>query len=352
MKKIFLSIFLVFMLFPISSGFSQKYDTPSALSVALTSDSPFVYKDNEGYTVVVGEVANNNKLTSVSKVQIRVNFYSETGTTPLEIVRGQTVLEVIPALGTSPYMIKSNTPNSEIASISLFLEGFSPSPPKSQDLVVETNDVLLDENLYLTGKLTNGGSPITETTVYLAFYDAFDPPRLVGVSAIPIGDMKSNEQTNFNFNEKIDQRAVSFKIFAQSDVFYSNFLTVPIPQKLTKMVTISGVTPSDSQGNKLSEITTGSTVNIKSDLYVKFLNDSESNETPYRYYVQIKESGEIPYVEFLGKFDGRFIGPGVQEVSIDWIPENSGVFFIETFVWDRNNNPIADKGPIVVIVVN
>ena len=72
-------------------------------------------------------------------------FYSETGTVPLETVRGQTVLEVIPALGTSPYIIKSKSPNPEITSISLFLEAFSPSTPKSQDLVVETTDVLLDE---------------------------------------------------------------------------------------------------------------------------------------------------------------------------------------------------------------
>ncbi len=352
MKKFFLCIFFAFLLFPVSTSFSQKYDTPSALSVALTSDSPFVYKDSEGYTVVVGEVANNNSLTAVSKVQIRVSFYSETGTVPLETVRGQTVLEVIPALGTSPYIIKSKSPNPEITSISLFLEAFSPSTPKSQDLVVETTDVLLDETLYLTGKLSNGGSPIKNTTVYLAFYDGFDPPRLVGVSSIPIGDMQSNEQTSFNFNEKIDQRAVSFKIFAQSDVFYSNFLKVPIPQKLTKMVTITMITPSDSQGNKLDEITTGSTVNIKSDLFVRFLDDSQSNETPYRYYAQVKQSGEIPYVEFLGKFDGRFDGAGNLEASVNWIPEHPGVFFIETFVWDSNNNPIADKGPIVVIVVN
>jgi len=337
---------------PISSSFAQKYDTASSLSVALTSNSPFVYKDSEGYTVVVGEVANNNSLTAVSKVQIRVSFYSETGTVPLETVRGQAVLDVIPALGTSPYVIKSKTPNPEIASISLFLEAFSPSPTKSQDLVVETTDVLLDETLFLSGNLKNGGSPIKDATVYLAFFDAFDPPRLVGVSSIPIGEMKANEQTSFNFNETIDQRAVSFKIFAQSDVFSSNFLKESIPQKLTKMVTISRVTPSDSQGNKLAEITTGSIVNIKSDLFVRFLDDSQSNETAYRYYAQVKQSGEIPYVEFLGKFDGMFSGAGAQEASVDWIPEKPGVYFIEPFVWDRNNNPIADKGPIVVIVVN
>jgi hypothetical protein len=60
----------------------------------------------------------------------------------------------------------------------------------------------------------------------------------------------------------------------------------------------------------------------------------------------------LPTVEFLEKSDGRFIGTGSQSISIDWIPENSGIFFIETFVWDRNNVPIADKGPIVLLVVN
>ena len=340
------------MLFPVSSGFAQKTDTPSALTVALTSESPYVYKDDEGYTVVVGEVANNNKLTAVSNVQIRVNFYSETGNVPLESVRGQTVLQVIPASGSSPYIIKSKTPNPEITSISLFLEAFSPSTAKSQGLTVQVTDILYDNNLYISGKLTNGGSPITGASVYIAFYDAFSPQRLVGVSTVSVGDMKSNEQKEFILNEKITERAVSFKVFAKSDVFSSNSITKTIPQKLTKMVTISGVTPSDSNGMKLSEIEVGSTVNIKSDLFVQFLTDDKSSEVPYRYYAQVKQSGEIPYVEYLGKFDGRFVGVGAQEASIDWIPEHPGVFFIETFVWDRNNVPIADEGPIVVIVVN
>jgi len=50
MKKIVLSVFLILILFPISSGFSQEYsDNPPTLSAVLTSDSPFVYKDDEGY---------------------------------------------------------------------------------------------------------------------------------------------------------------------------------------------------------------------------------------------------------------------------------------------------------------
>ncbi len=352
MQKLFLCAFLILILFPISSGFSQKSDTLSTLSVALTSDSPFVYKDKEGYTIVVGNVENRSELTSVSNIQLIVTFYDETGAEPLETVRGGTILEVISELGTSPYVIQSESANPNISQVSIVLEGFSPSPSKSQQLVVESTGIFLDENLTISGVLTNGGSPITDTFVYLAFYDAFIPPRLVGISSTQIGDVEANEQVDFYFNEEIDQRSVSVQIFAESNVFYSNLVDEKIPLQITKLVSISDVSLIDSQGNKLSEITAGSTVNIHSNALVKFSIDQNSNETPYTYYVQVKQSGPEPKVEYIGKFDGRFLGIGSQSISIDWIPENNGVFFIETFVWDRNNIPIADKGPIVLIVVN
>ena len=351
MQKIFLSIFLIALLFPFSSGFSQKTDTPPTLSVVLTSETPFVYKDDEGYTIVVGSVENKNELTSITDVQIRVNFYDYAGPEPLETVIGQTILEVIPELGISPYMIKSSTPNPEISQVSVFLEGFSPSSSKSENLVVETSEVVLDQKLKLSGVLTNGGSPISDTFVYITFYDGFIPPRLIGVASVPIGEIGANEKVNFYFNEKIDQRAISFQVFAQSNVFYSNILEEKIPEKLTRLVTISGVSLNDSQGNKLTGIKVGDTVNIRSDVWVKFQVGKTPNEIPYTYYAQVKNSG-IPTVEFLGKFDGRFVGEGSQPISIDWIPERSGIFFIETFVWDRNNVPIADKGPHILLVVN
>ena len=218
MKKILLCFFLILMLFPVMPGFSQKSDTLPTLSVALTSESPYVYKDDEGYTVVVGNVINKNELTSVGNVQLRVNFFDETGTDPLETVRGGTVLEVIPESSISPYIIKSNSPNPNITSISIMLENFLPSSSKSQQLILESNEVLLDENLQLSGSLSNGGSPITDTFVYLAFYDSFIPPRLVGVSTIPIGDLAADEKVDFIFNEAFDKKAVSFQIFAQEHI--------------------------------------------------------------------------------------------------------------------------------------
>ncbi|MCE9618163.1 MAG: hypothetical protein K8Q88_07400 [Nitrosarchaeum sp.] len=358
MKKIILSIFLILILFPISSGFSAEYyDNPPTLSAVLTSDSPFVYQDDEGYTVVVGAVENTSTLTSITDVRVHVNFYDDVSTEPLEIIEGGTILEVIPPLGKSPYMIRTNSSNADITQVSVSLDGFNSSPSKSKQLTVELSDIVLDDTLHFSGVLKNGAAPINNTNVYLAFYDNFDPPRIVGVSTIPIGAVKSNEMINFNFNEKIQTSFVGFPVgfllFSESDVFYSDSVDVKIPKSdiTTRLVTISDVSVLDSQGKPLSEINVGSTVKIQSKAWIQFSADQKSNETPYSYYVQVKQSGKTPFVEFIGKYDGRYIGAGSQSQSIDWIPENDGLFFIETFVWDRNNIPIANQGPVVLVVV-
>ena len=154
MKKIIFSVFLILMLFPISSSFAQKTDTLPTLSVTLTSDAPFVYQDEHGYTVVVGEVKNTNTLTSVTDVRIRVIFYDDINPEPLEIVEGKSSLQVIPPLGTSPYIIKSKTPNSEITYASVSLGLFNSSTSKSNQLSVEVSNIDLDDTLRFSGVLS------------------------------------------------------------------------------------------------------------------------------------------------------------------------------------------------------
>ena len=351
MDKIILSIFLILVLFPISPGFSTEVtDNPSTLSVVLTSDSPFVYKDDEGYTVVVGAVENTSNLTSITNVRVHVNFYDDVSSQPLEIIEGRTILEVIPPLGKSPYMIRSNSSNPDITQASVSIgEGFHTSPSKSKQISVELSSIGLGDTLQFSGVLKNGAAPINNTNVYLAFYDNFVPPRIIGVSTIPIGAVESNEIINFSFTEKIQTRSVGFILFSESDVFYSDPIDVKIPAP--RLITISNVSVLDSQGKAFSEIKVGSTVQIQSESLIHFLTDPTSDETPYSYYVQIKQSGKTPFVEFIGKYNGRYIGTSSQFQSIDWIPEHDGLFFIETFVWDRNNIPIAEQGPVVLLVV-
>ena len=213
--------------------------------------------------------------------------------------------------------------------------------------------MLLDTSLKFSGVLQNGGAPNSDTNIYLAFYDGFEPPRYLGVSTIELGDVEPDTEVAFTLDEKIDSRSVGFLLFAESNIFYSDYVDVkiPKPQSLTKLASISNVSVKDTMGNKLSELKVGSTVNIESKTMIQFAEDQSTDETPYSYYVQIKES-ETSKVEFLGKYDGRFIGNGLQSQFLDWIPEKKGLFFIETFVWDRNNIPISEQGPFVLILVN
>ena len=352
--KLVLYSLLILLLIPISHVHSQEHaDNANTLTVSLNSTSQFVYQDSEGYTVAVGIVENNGSLSSVTDVQIQVNFFDDYGSSPLEVVLGSTALEVIPPNGQSPYSIRSESPNSGITQASVSLLGFDSSEEKQSGLTVYSTDAFLDESFRFSGILKTAGAPNSDTLVHLAFYDGFEPPRILRVATIELGDVGPNSEIAFNFDEKIDSRSVGFILFAESDIFRSDFVDIEIPpsQISTKIVTISDVSVEDSDGNVLSELEVGSKVNIKSKTLIKFSADQATNETAYTYYVQVKESGKVPYVEYIGKFDGRFIGTGQETQTIDWIPEKTGLYFIETFVWDRSNVPIAEQGPFVLIVI-
>ena len=355
MMKIVLCTFLVLLLIPFSQAFSAEVtDTPSTLTVFLDKENIHVYQDSDGYTVVVGIIENNNSQTAIKNVEIQVKFFDEFGSTPLEIVKGNTTLEVITKNDESTFSIRSKTPNSEITDASVSLLGFDPSPEKSPGLTVYSTDVFLDKSFRFSGVLQNGGAPSSNTKVHLAFYDTFEPPRILSVSTVELGNIDLNTDVSFELDEEINSRTVGFFLFAESSVFVSDLVDIEIIESRIpdKLITISNVSVEDTSGNKLSELSVGSQANIKSKTWIQFAADEESNETAYTYYVQVRESGEFSYVEYVGTFDGRFIGTGQETQTIDWIPEKAGLYFIETFVWDRNNIPIADQGPFVLVIIN
>lgn len=359
MQKIILSVLFIFLFVPFSQVFAQEYyDKTQTLSVTLRNEFPYVYQDSEGYTVAVGILDNNNSLTAIKNVKVQANFYDDFSPSPIEIITGTTIHDVVPANGQSVFLIRSSTPNPDITQASVSLLGFDSSVPKQKELIVYSTDVFYDTSLRFSGVLKNGGAPSADTKVHLAFYDAFEPPRILGVSTIELGNMELNTETTFELDEKINARSVGVLLFAESSVFYSDVVNVKLPtsQIPTTLVTISDVTVEDANGDKLSELEIDSTVYIKSETLIEFAADQESNETAYTYYVQIKKPGDNPEipptVEYIGKFDGRFIGTGVETQTIDWQPKQQGLFYIETFVWDRNNIPIAEQGPIVLILVN
>jgi len=354
MKNIILIVFFALLLFPISSSFSQKTDQPSQFGIALTSFTPYNFKDDDGYTVVIGEIE-NLKNFPITGVKVWAGFYDDINEQPLETAIGTTVIDVIPPFGKSPYVIKSPNPNSAITSVSVNLLGFTSAAPKNEQLVIDSEITEIGENIKISGTITNNAvGEASQTKVHVEFFDAFQPPRILGIATIeleePIG---GNSSTNFEFYEKLDSRSLGYKVFAESANYYSNIQNVEFSQSeaLTKLVTINDISIKDDEENKLSDVKAGNRITFESKIVIQYSEDQETSEQPYRYYVQVKQSGEKAFVEFIGIFEGSFSSAEALFPAVKWTPKNTGLYFVETFVWDTDAVPLASKGPIILILV-
>ncbi len=361
MKRPLLVLFLIFALFPISSSYSQEFiDKAPTLGIVLTSFSPFNFKDVDGKTVILGEVE-NTKNFPVSGIKIWAGFYDNFSENPLETTIGTTIMEVIPPFGKSPYMIISDTSNSAITSVSVNLLGFNSSPEKQKKLNLQLDTLEMGEKLSLSGTITNNGElNSTDTKIQLISYDSFIPPRVLGISSVDLeNNILPGGTDNFEFDVKRDSRATAFKILGESQDYSTGILEITDTsfQILNKLVTISDITVTDNEGNRLSAGSVGSSIKIQSKLDFRDLSLGESNVQEYVYWIQIKKSLEVngetkSFVEFIGKAEGTIDSEGVETPSVGWIPENDGLYFVETFVWDPNYNPLASQGPLSLILVN
>jgi hypothetical protein len=358
MIKSILSIFLVLSLFPIGSSFSAELtDKPPSLGIVLTSNSPFNYKDIEGKTVILGEIQ-NTKSFPVSGIKIWAGFYDDVSEKPLETVIGTTILEVIPPFSKSPYMIMSPSANPKVTSVSVNLLGFNSSPEKKQNLSLELGTLKIEDKISLSGSITNKG-PLnsTNTKIYLISADVFVPPRILGIATINLDqDLGVGQKDSFEFNVPHDSRAVSFKIVAESDDYTSGIMEVKSTtvSVLTTLVTINDIIITDTLGTRISNMSAGIPINIRSSLGIEYSAIEKSQ--PFVYWIQIKQSFEIngetkSFVEYIGKAEGTFDSPVEQFPTVEWIPPNDGLYFIETFVWDPNSIPLASKGPISLVLV-
>ena len=259
MKKLIFGIIFILILFPTSQSFSQEYtDTNPTLTVSTNSNTNYVYQDSEGYTVVIGVIENNDPLSFVTNVKVQAYFYDEFNPNPLEVKEGSTILDVIPPSNSSPFVIRSETPNSDIVDVYTKILTFETSKTQDDSLKISISDVSIEpvnnsnDSSYtfsFSGILRNGNSQTSETSVYLAFYDVFD--RIIQISTIDIGDMNIDELATIKLNEEISSSSIGFVLFSESDKFYTDFIDVeiPAPQLRTNLATTCGSSEVSIGGN-------------------------------------------------------------------------------------------------------
>ena len=249
MKKFIFGIIFLFLLLPISQSYPQEYtDTNPSLTISMNSDNNFVYRDSEGYTVVIGLIENNDPMSFVTNVVIQANFYDDFNSNPLEVKEGTTTLKTIPPNSNSPFMIRSDNPDIDISQVSAKFLTFETSKSMKNSLQISINDISTEtvtssdsiHTLSFSGILRNGDSFVSDTAVHFAFYDVFN--RIIQISTIDIGDIDMNGLSSLELIEEINSSSVGFLLFSESDKFYSDFknVKIPTPQLRTNLTTTCG----------------------------------------------------------------------------------------------------------------
>ena len=352
----------------IAGAWAQDADTLPTLGVRLADTPPHHYKDDGGRTSVVGQVVNTNSF-AVSGVKVRVGFYGASGDEPVETAIGTTLAGVVPAGGTAPFAISSESPSAAITDATVTILGFNYADEKPRTLAVEGTAAVAAsgggeqgpraDRLAVAGTVSNTappGSPAEgPVTVHMLQYDAFDPPRLLRHASAGLdGPLEAGASAEFSIDDALLVRADGVHLFAESPGASSNAADVPIAQAdpVSRLVTIGGAHLSDADGNRVQGGRAGSPLVVAGDLSLEALPAAQEGAQEYTFYVQVKRSGDSPSVEFLGSSGGRFDGPGTESPSVAWTPDEEGLYFVETFVWDTDNSPLASRGPVVLVLVS
>ena len=341
-----LALVLVAAVLPAAAA-QETVDSLPSLSVVATSDSPYVYRDSDGLVAVAGEVENRNPITAVSEVVVRATFYGDGGEIR-EVVRGTTLLNIVPSGGTSPYLVRSASDDPGISQVSIDVESFDSSPDSLAGLEVSITGTSNAGDIEIYGTVHNrSGVPSGAAEAHVLFYDVFEPPRLLQVETVPIGGIPAGGSVPFEYAGPFNERAAGFRVLAESGVLVSAPATAKVPPRTdlppARMVNILDVEAGAGGAEAGSEVV------IESAL--RFLPAAGDRLQPFVYLVQVKQLGE-PLVEFVGAYEGAFYGSPSETASVAWIPERPGNYFVETFVWDDSSVALAPPGPTALVRVN
>ncbi len=338
MKTWLLSSFLIIVLFTTNLAWADLPPSTSLGVVVLQTE--YSDKASDGTTVVFGEVQNNLD-SPVNAVTIGVTFM-DSNSNQIEYKTGTTLLQVIQPGGKAPFMISSTKADPSITQIQVKIAGFQSSSAKQQLLQISPGSLQVSDNLLISGNIANNGAQqSTNTKLYLISYDAFQRIVAIGISD-PIS-IDPGKDSQFSITSNSNPRAQSYMIVAESDNYQSKLIPVNGVQ-VTLPVIVSNTKITDPNGTSYSTIPVNASVNITSD--AKYLLNSTQS---FIYYVQVKQfNGQV---EFIGKYEGIFLGPGNQNVSVDWRPNTAGSYFVETYVWNYDSVPLSSAVPSINVVL-
>lgn len=338
------------MLFTMNFVWAENLPQSTSLGVKVL-DTTYSYKASDGTTIVLGEVQNDLN-SPVNAVTIGITFMDDNNN-QIEYKTGTTLLQVIPPGGKSPFSISSTHADPSITQISTpKLGGFRSSSEKQQLLTISPGTLQIADKLFLSGSITNNGALKSDNTkLYLISYDPFN--RVVGIGISNPIDIDTKHDSQFSITldsiSKVQSSCMSGVItcstmlIAESD----NYQSIPTPVNSTRItlpVQVLDTMITDPNGTSYSTIPVNAVVKISST--TKYILNSPQ---PFIYYVQVKQfDGKT---DFIGKYEGVFLGAGNQNASVNWTPHTVGSYFVETYAWNYDAVPLSPAVPSINVVL-
>jgi hypothetical protein len=329
------------MLFTTNLVWAASELLPPSTSLGVeVLQTEYSHKLPDGTTIVYGEVQNNLG-SPVNAVSVGIVF-EDNNNNQVEYKVGTTLVSDIPAGGKSPFAIASTKADPSITQYQVKVAGFKSAPSKDQVLAITPGSLQVSEKLMISGTITNNGAlKSSNTKLYLISYDAFQRVVAVGTSS-PV-DVGVNQDGQFSITSDSSPRAQTYMLIAESD----NYESKPVPVTAvtaTLPIIVSNTTIADPSGKPYDTVPVNATVNISSN--AKYLLNSTQ---PYIYYVQVKQfDGRTA---FIGKYEGVFLGSDMKNVAVSWTPSTAGQYFVETYVWNYDNVPLASSSTSINLVL-
>ena len=345
-----LIFFLVFtIIFSIPLVHSAAQNTEDVVGVHFINSQPYSFKDDSGYTIVLGEI-NNTRDFPINGVTIWTGFYNQFSDLPIDTVTGTTILDTIPAHSKSPFTIKSSNPDSAISRVAVILTGFNSAPEKQESLSIQTGILELDNSLYFEGSIRNNGDKESSNTkIYLISNDVFDPPRIVGLSELELSEpLLSNESKKFVISDILNPKAVSFYVLVESENYISKH-TIIEDKKINLQSSTVAILDAKATSLEQEKTLVASPVKITAQILMKY-DSIQNNEQPFVFYAQVKQA-DTGIVEFVTSVQGDLLEGEPQTSNVMWIPDTEGLYFIETFIWDPYDVALSPTGPVTLVNV-
>ena len=347
------NVILLFLItltsFPVLQGFGQ-IQTDTGEGVFFVNTHPYSFKDNNGYTVVLGEIFNNHNY-SIHDVKILASFYDEISDNPVDSVVGYTILNSINPNGHSPFMLKSSMPDSSISRVGVTILGVDSSPEKPHSLLIKINSLEITDSLSLSGQITNNGDEdITNIKIHLVSTDIFEPPRILNITSIDLENTlgQGNSQI-FSINGFFNPKSANHYVLAESENYLSEKTSID-DQKIISNNKIFSINEITLTNIKQDNSVVFSPIQIEAQILMQEFTQLSLKES-YVFYVQIKNA-EYGLVEFIDSSESTILENSPKISSILWIPENEGLFFIETYLWSTDNVVLSAPGKILLVHVD